>query len=64
MVLRGEGSSTGTCAYESIPVLKEGRQPNKWKAPNRREEGTMPKLLIAGVLFVLMLLWTWYNYVS
>jgi hypothetical protein len=23
---------------------------------------TMRKLLIAGVLFVLMALWTWYNY--
>jgi hypothetical protein len=28
------------------------------------EEKTMTRLVIAGVLFVLMALWTWYNYTA
>jgi hypothetical protein len=32
------------------------------KAAKKRKEETMPKLLIAGVMFILVLLWTWYNY--
>ena len=31
---------------------------------NASQEETMVRLLIAGFMFVVMALWTWYNYVG